>query len=97
LLAGIERGALGNGPARQHAVDLEAEIVVQAGGVVLLDDELQVAAAPGRDLAGRLGGLSEIALGVVGGDTGHGSSGGVTDRTGGGSVTPPPPARRSAP
>ena len=36
---GVERRALRHRPADQHAVDLEAEVVVQAAGPVALDDE----------------------------------------------------------
>src|SRR5690606_31034669 len=71
LFAGIERGPLGNGPADQHAVDLEAEIVVQAGSIVLLHDKLRRARAAPGDGAPGFGRLLEVALGVVGRDTGH--------------------------
>ena len=36
---GIGRDALGHGPGDEHAVALEAEVPVQAAGVVLLHDE----------------------------------------------------------
>ena len=60
---GIERRPLGHGPAHQHALDLEAEVVVQPRGPVALDDE-----APGtpRRRGGRgLGRLREVALAPV--------------------------------
>ena len=36
---GVERRALGHRPAHQHAVDLQAQVVVQAAGPVALHDE----------------------------------------------------------
>ena len=39
LLARVGRRALGDGPRLEHAVDLEAEVVVQRARRVLLDDE----------------------------------------------------------
>ena len=39
LRAGLERHALGNGPARERAVPLEPEVVVEPAGVVPLDHE----------------------------------------------------------
>ena len=36
---GIERGALGDGPADEDTFDLEAQVEMQAAGKVLLDDE----------------------------------------------------------
>jgi hypothetical protein len=39
LLARLERDALRHGPARERAVPLEAEVVVQPARVVALDDE----------------------------------------------------------
>ncbi len=38
-LSRLERNALGDGPARQRPVPLEAEVVVEPAGVVALDDE----------------------------------------------------------
>ena len=40
LFGGIERGAFGNGPRFQRAVDFQAEIVMQMGGVMALDAKL---------------------------------------------------------
>ena len=45
LVARIGRGALGDGPGLEHPVHLQAQVVVQPGGVVLLDHETAVAAA----------------------------------------------------
>src|SRR5579863_1739969 len=39
LIGGIQRRTLWNGPGLQHAVQFEAKVVVQAGGVVALHDE----------------------------------------------------------
>ena len=54
LVGGVERRALGHRPGLEHAVVLEAEIVVQAGGGMLLDDEARVFGAR-RTLALPLG------------------------------------------
>jgi hypothetical protein len=58
------RDAVGDGPGGQHAVVLEAQVPVQAGGVVLLDDEAAAGGRWGR-LAGRLGGGFEVTLGPI--------------------------------
>ncbi len=73
FLGGIEAGALGDGPAFEDAVVLEAEVVVQAGGVVLLDDE-GAAGFGVSDLWRGLGGAIEAAFAAVLGqvDTGAG-------------------------
>src|SRR6185312_3593662 len=60
LLARLERRALGDGPAGERAVPLEAEVVVQPAGVVALNDEDRLLAAFLR--AERLGGLLGVAL-----------------------------------
>ena len=53
LGAGIEGRPFGNGPRFQHAVDFEAEVVVQAGGIMALHAEV-VGRLPGvRFLRGR--------------------------------------------
>jgi hypothetical protein len=41
---GIPRGALGEGPRGEHAVDLEPQVVVKATGAVPMDDEPTAAA-----------------------------------------------------
>ena len=41
LFLRVEARPLGHRPAQQHAVELEPEVVVQAGGPVLLDDEAE--------------------------------------------------------
>jgi hypothetical protein len=64
----VERGALRDRPAREQAVDLEAEVVVEARGAVALDDEPAGPGArrpPAVVLAGRLRRLLEVALLVV--------------------------------
>jgi hypothetical protein len=60
----IEARSLGDGPALQRVADLQAQIVMQAPGGVLLD-QIGVAAARLRRAALRLGGLGEVALGAV--------------------------------
>ena len=72
LVVGVEARALGHRPAQQHAVELEPEVVVQAGGRVLLDDERQPGGAARTDLARRLGRDAEVALPTVAFE-GHGS------------------------
>ena len=65
LVVRVERRAAGDGPGLEDAAELEAEVEMQAGGVVLLDD---VAGAVGRAdgaAAVGLGGLLEVALGAV--------------------------------
>ena len=64
LLAFDEARPLRHRPAFEDAVELKAEIVVQAGGVVLLDDEGRPPMPGG--LACRLGGFREVALGAIG-------------------------------
>ena len=73
VIGRIGRDAVGNRPGREHPVVLEAQIPVQAGGVVLLDDK-PVAGGPavgrgvgrGVDPARGLGCGFEIALAPVG-------------------------------
>jgi hypothetical protein len=64
LVLGIETRAARHRPALQHAVELQAEIVVQAPGGVLLDDVTPARLATLRAL--RLRCLGESALGVIG-------------------------------
>ena len=45
-LAGLERHALRHRPARERAVALEPEVVVEPPGVVALDDEDRLASPP---------------------------------------------------
>ena len=61
-LPGLERDALRDGPARQRAVPLEAEVVVEPARVVALDDEDGLArrAAAAERLGGRA--LGPLAL-----------------------------------
>ena len=61
--AGIERRPLGHRPALQHAADLQPQVVVVRGRMVLVHDEA-VAAVAGR-AAGRLGGAREVPLPAV--------------------------------
>src|SRR3546814_8669412 len=61
----VQARALGHGPALQHAVELEAEVVVQPACGVLLDDEAVTAAGGRAFAAGRLARLPEITLAPV--------------------------------
>ena len=66
LVVRVEAGALGNRPAFQDPVHLQAEVPVQARSVVLLDDE---AVASALELAALwLRRLREVALRVIGFD-----------------------------
>src|SRR5689334_23500187 len=68
----IERRSLGHSPGFKDAVVLEPQIIVQARRIVLLDHEAQLFRWPDRRLAARLGGLFEIPLLPVGGETSQG-------------------------
>ena len=46
LVVGVDAGALGHGPAFEDAVHFEAEVPVEARGVVFLDDEAVAFARP---------------------------------------------------
>ncbi len=68
---GVERRALGDGPAGEHPVDLQPEVVVQPGGPVALDDEPPSRPASSvhrrrRRPARRFGRDGEVAFGPVG-------------------------------
>src|SRR5204863_9290281 len=52
-------------PGLKHALHLQAEVVVQPSGGVLLDHEREMLFARRANLALRLGCLSEIAFGFV--------------------------------
>ncbi|MNI85317.1 hypothetical protein D3C73_1422970 [compost metagenome] len=75
---GVQRRSLGHGPTLQCAVEFQAKVIVQVGGVVLLNAELQ-GMFPGRFLARaligrRLGSRRKITHAVVVIEvTGHGS------------------------
>src|SRR5690606_8145429 len=66
LLARTQRGPLGDRPALETAVHLQAEVVVARSRVVQLDDEdrAPAALARGRDVA-RFRGFAEAALAGV--------------------------------
>ena len=65
LVRRVEAGTFGHGPAQQNAVQFQPEIVMQARGVVFLD-EVRKLLLSRLDLAGRrFAGLSEIALASV--------------------------------
>ena len=65
LLTRLERDALGDGPARQGAVALEPEVVVEAARVVALDDEDRLAWPLSAPLGERLGRHRRVALAPV--------------------------------
>ena len=60
---GIERGSFRDGPAFQDAVNFEAEIVVEPGSVVFLDDE--ALSAGGVFASFGLGRFAEVAFTFV--------------------------------
>ena len=62
----VQRWPAGDGPRHEDTTDLQAEVVVEAGGAMALDDE--AAAECRRDQAGRPGRLGrppEVALSAV--------------------------------
>jgi hypothetical protein len=61
LVPGVEAGAFRHGPREHHAVELQAKVVVQARGRVLLDDERKRAGV-GFAAFGRLARHGEVAL-----------------------------------
>jgi len=64
-LALAQRDALGDGPAGERSVALEAEVEVQPAGVVALDDEDRVvAAARARERLRRPGRVALAPVGV---------------------------------
>jgi len=66
LVGRIEAGALRYRPALERAVELEPEVVMQTGRVVLLDQIAQLACPRLADrCAFRLLGLREVALGMI--------------------------------
>src|SRR5262245_50618531 len=67
FVARIAGGPLGYRPGLEYPVVLEAQVVVQAGRCVLLDDETRVFGALDRGLAAQLGRPFEIAFGLIGG------------------------------
>src|ERR1700742_565340 len=62
----IEAGAVGNSPALECAVELEPEVVMQTGRVVLLDQVAQLA-CPRQAACGAFGLLSlrDVTLGMI--------------------------------
>ena len=65
LVVRIERGTARHGPGLEDAVELEAEVVVQARRVVPLDDEAQLRGGRRCLLPRRFGRLGEIPLGAI--------------------------------
>ena len=64
LLVRIERHPLGHGPAFEGAVVFEAQVVMQAGGVMFLHNETQRSCGP-LDRAFRLGSAGEMPFRLV--------------------------------
>ena len=62
LLAGDEARTLGDRPALEHAVELEAEIVMEAARGVLLDDEAVAGAGARRPRGSAVCRKSRLAL-----------------------------------
>ena len=65
LVVRVERGAAGDRPRLEHAVQLQAQVVVQPGGIVLLDHEAEALGRGHARPALRLGRAREVALGLV--------------------------------
>src|ERR1043166_1435390 len=65
LVVGIETRPFGYRPAQQHAVQFQSEVIMQVAGGVLLDSEGKLCSLALADAALGLGGILEIALGVV--------------------------------
>jgi hypothetical protein len=65
LVLRIERRPLGRGPGLEHAIDFEAEIIVQPRRGMLLHDKAGVLRGSDLSLAARLGRLREIPLLLV--------------------------------
>jgi hypothetical protein len=93
LLGRIEAGSLRQGPTQEHAIEFEAEVVVQPARPVFLDDidECFFRAAPGAGspLSRRFGRDLEVALFVVARE--------CAVRPGAGACHSPAPARRLTP
>ena len=66
LVAGIAGRTLGYRPGFEYPIVLEAQVVVQPGRCVLLDDKTRVLGALNRTLAAWLRCLLEIAFGLIG-------------------------------
>ena len=62
----IARRRLGDGPGLQDPVMFDAEVVMQPGRRMALDQIGQPALASGLGLSGRFGGAGEVALGPIG-------------------------------
>ena len=65
LVGGVEARALGDRPACKHAIELEAEVVVEIAGGVLLHDETRTRAALRPGATPGLGRPREVALAAV--------------------------------
>ena len=65
LVAWIERGPLGDGPGFEHAIQLQPQVIVQAGCSMLLHHKARVVCRLGGAFSGRFGRLHEVALGAI--------------------------------
>ena len=65
LVAGIERGPLGNGPGLEDAVELQPKIIVQPRRVVLLNDKAELIRRLGSAFSRRFASLGKIPFGEV--------------------------------
>jgi hypothetical protein len=79
LLGRVVAGPLGTGEADQHPVQLQPDVVVEPGGVVLVHHEAKWTARGGSDARRRrFGGDREITLLAIGGEwvraSGHGAA-----------------------
>ena len=66
----VERGPFGHSPGFEDAIQFEPQIVVQARGIVLLDDEAETGRGLDSVLAAGLPRLPEVALYLVSGQLG---------------------------
>ena len=62
---GVERGPFGHGPGFQHAIDLQAKVVMQAGSVVALHAEVVACGLRRAGSGSRFRRLLEAAFGGV--------------------------------
>lgn len=65
LVGRIERWAASDGPGFEDAIKLQSQIVMEASGIMLLDDEPKAVRRPNIDVAGRFFGFLKIALSLI--------------------------------
>ena len=66
LVVRVKRGPLGDRPRFENTIELEPEVIVQARGIVALDDEAELARLRNRGGTRGLLGAVEIPLGAIG-------------------------------